>query len=476
MAEKTPNKSDFIVNMTRPQFDKLCGIFFILASVLYFAVQAVYYITKDTVVGKDLEGANLYATAYTLPLQFTIIIITGFLAALPFVIGALKKYVTKAHLKALLIPLLFTVLAIIACLLAYNPDYSMYGQVGRYDGVVAQLAFFLMIAGAMMLTSISWMKRISYTIIIIGTLNSVIGIFQTVTPLKDIIPSFYAKLRFGFSSEYAANGFTSSPYFLCGIVAISLALTFSIFLYEKQKSLKVALGCGVIVQVAALSMTRVVTGILAICAAILPVIVVEIIRLAKKHTYINGKKLENPIFVALLTAVVAAGVAVAGVFLSGGFVDRAVAVEDGMQRLFVSGSEAVGGSQQFYLEAWEKSFVAIKDKPVFGTGGDCYAEYIYGSQPSSVMGSFDRPYNDYLYYAASKGIPCAVIYIAFIVMIFIKTAKRAKGFYNNTEGITQLSLGLAAIAYAITMLMGISGISCAPFFFIVAGLLFAQGE
>ena len=99
MAEKTPNKSDFIVNMTKPQFNKLCGIFFILASVLYFVVQAVYYITKDSVVGKDLEGANLYATAYTLPLQFTIIIITGFLAALPFVIGALKKYITYVQIK-----------------------------------------------------------------------------------------------------------------------------------------------------------------------------------------------------------------------------------------------------------------------------------------------------------------------------------------------------------------------------------------
>ncbi len=476
MAEKSPNKSDFIVNMTKPQFNKLCGIFFIAASILYFVVQAVYYITKDVVVGKDLEGANLYATAYTLPLQFTVIIITGFLAALPFVIAALKKYLTKAHLKVLIIPLLFTALSIIACLLAYNPDYTMYGQVGRYDGVVAQLAFFLMIAGAMMMTSISWMKRISYTIIIIGTLNSVIGIFQTVTPLKDIIPSFYAKLRFGFSSEYAANGFTSSPYFLCGIVAISLALTFSIFLYEKQKSLKIALGCGAVLQVAALSMTRVLTGILAIIAAFVPVIVVEIVRLAKKHTYINGKKLENPIFVALASAAVAACVAVAGVFLSGGLIDRAVAVEDGMQRLFVSGAESVGNSQQFYLEAWEESLVAIKDKPILGVGGDCYAEYIYGSQPSTVTGSFDRPYNDYIYYAASKGVPCAVIYLAFIVMIFIKTAKRAKGFYNNTEGITQLSLGLAAVAYSVTMIIGFSSISCAPFFFITAGLLFAQGE
>lgn len=469
MSEK---KSDFIVNMTKEGFNKLFGLYFIIASCLYFVAQAVYYCTKDMSYGKTELGVSLLMTDRTLPIQFLVIIVTGFLAVLPFLIGALKKYITKAHIKVLAFPLGFTALAVIACLLAYNSDFALYGQTGRYDGAITQLAYFFLFAGAMMLSDAGWLKKIVYTIIVIGTVQAVIGILQAVPALSEIIPTFY-NLRMGYSDIYCANGFTSSPYFLVTILSMTSALSAVMFMYEKSRKLSIFLLISILLSSAACALSHLFTGLIAIIAALLPSLIIEIIRLAKKKAYTNGKKLENPVFRSV-TAIILSGVVFGVCMITGGFEDRAVAVEDGLFRLFISGQEDLSSDSFFYFDEWKESLTAIKDKPVFGTGGDCYADYIYGSNASGIMGSFDRPYNDYLYIAASKGIPCLILYLGFIVTAIIATIKRIKAFYEHKEDCMGTALGCALIAYAVVMLFCAASISSTPYFFILAGLLFSM--
>lgn len=474
MAQK---KSDFIKNLTKQGFDKLCGIYFIIASWAFFLAPIPYYVTKDKILGYTDIGFPIYAADQTVTLIFSVLIAFGFLGIMPLLIAALKKYPIKAELRTLILPLLFTATSIIACILAVNPEYSVYGQFGRYDGALTQLAYLFLFSGAIMLTGEGFKKKLVYTIIIIGAVQAVVAILQAIPAIENIIPSYYAGLRYGNTAMYAANGFTCSPFFLASLMSIASALSSAAFMYEAKKSLRIFCLVALCLCTAASALTLTFAGLIAIACAILPMLIIEIVRLTKKHAYINGSKLSNPIYRGAL-ALIASAVCFAGcsILTGNGFQDRVVAVEDGQYRLFVSGAENLSSNMLFYSDEWKNALSVISDNPAFGTGGDCYAEFLHGNQPSAIKGSYDRPYNNYLYIAASKGLPCLILYLGFIILTIKRGIGHIKRFYRHEESFIMTAITGAVIAYTLAMMVNVSSITVEPYFVILCGLVFSAIE
>ena len=92
---------------------------------------------------------------------------------------------------------------------------------------------------------------------------------------------------------------------------------------------------------------------------------------------------------------------------------------------------------------------------------------IAGESGTSNEGTFDKVYNEFLYVAATRGIPSL---IAFVVLLVSVLAKGIGKLRKNKCGIIEIFSVAAVIGGIGVMLAGVSNITFAPIFWICAGL------
>jgi len=129
------------------------------------------------------------------------------------------------------------------------------------------------------------------------------------------------------------------------------------------------------------------------------------------------------------------------------------------------------GTNRFYI--YDKALKVIADKPIVGTGPDCFAYYAtltredYKKHPEmSGIGYFDKVHSDYLEYAATMGIPALIFYLWFILSIFIPWLKKRK---EMKPEILAIFLGLTA--YLMQACFNFGAMSTVPVFFVFLGIL-----
>ena len=111
----------------------------------------------------------------------------------------------------------------------------------------------------------------------------------------------------------------------------------------------------------------------------------------------------------------------------------------------------------------------IKMYPVLGTGPDNFAftqlhtTLILENNDNTV----DRPYNDYLFIAATRGILSAVLHIVLLIVCAVLGWKHRKSAYGWILG----AAGGAVLLYSLTALVGISVLTVAPLFWMLLGIL-----
>ena len=124
-----------------------------------------------------------------------------------------------------------------------------------------------------------------------------------------------------------------------------------------------------------------------------------------------------------------------------------------------SNSEAAGDAGTGRWRIWLGTIECIKDKPILGWGiaGDA-------AKLDSLSGA-SATHNEYLTVAAYYGIPCAIVYVAAIVSVFIRAVKNKQHLDNTT-----LVCLTAAFGYCVSAFFGIQKPYVAPFFFTFLGL------
>lgn len=129
------------------------------------------------------------------------------------------------------------------------------------------------------------------------------------------------------------------------------------------------------------------------------------------------------------------------------------------------------GSYRLYI--YIRAFEVIADKPLVGTGPDCFAYYAtltredYEKYPGlSNVGYFDKVHSEYLEYAATMGIPALIFYMWFILSIFIPWFRKRK---QMKPEILAIFLGLTG--YLMQACFNFGSISTLPVFFVLLGIL-----
>ena len=121
-----------------------------------------------------------------------------------------------------------------------------------------------------------------------------------------------------------------------------------------------------------------------------------------------------------------------------------------------------------YPYMWKQAAQTIAKYPLLGTGAD---NYIYAQLRSSYtiiqnLNIVDDPYNDYLYQAATRGIPALLLYLALAAVSLLRGAKA----YRKGKAPLGLAVLLGAGGYLLTAVCGISALPVTPVFWMLLGL------
>lgn len=139
-----------------------------------------------------------------------------------------------------------------------------------------------------------------------------------------------------------------------------------------------------------------------------------------------------------------------------------------------SSSESLG-SGRIYI--WKNALRLIPDRPILGSGPDTFGivfmrkfdglkskTYDNNGKPFEVEVYIDKAHNEYLQIAVTNGVPAAIIYISFIVLIIVKTNK-----YMDHNALV-IPVSAAVISYCVQAFFNISVVSVAPLFWVFIGL------
>lgn len=459
----TTEKSNFILNMNKSTVRKwvtgllcACVIVPLIGGIVITAVSGT----------SALMGAFLYAT--------------GFSCILFYIVLLLRKDISIKDY-----PCAYLVIALAALALASyyrvaisNSDYqeavntALLGENGRYEGLLALFAYF----GIFLLAS-AVLKRSSVKIIFDILVGA--GIVQGITAVMQHIPgdfpSDFRKLPalLLLKDVHLSSGLSDSPIFYGSFLTLVTAVAAAGAMYEKNILRAKIYGVSAVFFFLTGLFTSSVVPLIGIGTAYIVLIAIEFIA-GKNGTIFEEGVLKSPRkrLAALLigtAAVLGIVLAFQGLWLR----DKAIAYTDCFYRLYITGGPSPVNYDSLWKIGAERSFILIKEHPILGIGPDLMAKYQI-SLEELVTDSIDRSYNEYLYIAASRGIPALAVYIALLAASFARLFKDVREFASDREKWFRPALLAAVTAYSVQAFFSASAVTVAPFFWLLLGVSWSK--
>lgn len=454
----TTEKSNFILNMTNNGFNKFAAIAFSAGFLLIFILSAVTeFFSLRELTEKNYDWRIIPSIALG---------ITGIAGISIFIIALIKQTLDKKQIAAAVIALIMTVFMYISYINAYAlvKDYSAFlgYRNGRYEGFLVHLCYLFIFLGSLTINKENTVKKIFSVFLIIMLLESVWSALQ-------FIPSFpdhYSSIPYLIKNQLLPSGTTGSPAFLATLFSIGLLIAVFGAFYEKTKLLSVLCKLSIVPLSFILFKTQTLIGVFS--SALTIVLAVFLFARNKKQD-----KLSSTPLVLLLTGTIAS---LAFVFIRGfALLDGPIIWHDGCKRLAAFGqytakldnSFDIHSIKESYAFMWNKAIEFIGKFPITGLGPDAFAiPQLDTVKPDFKLAmTIDRPYNEYLFYAATLGIPSA---LAFASILIYSAVNGAKAFKKNKSWISLAAVSIS-IMYIITAAVTNSTATVTPFVWFILG-------
>ena len=453
----TTEKSNFILNMTNEQFNKFASISFSIGFILIFIFSAIAEILSLQEISEKNYDWRILPS---IPLA-----VTGLIGISVFIIALIKQTLGKKQIIASILVLLLTVFMYISYINAVtaSSDYSAFlgNRYGRYEGFMVLLCYLFIFLGSMSINKSS-------------TVNSIFKVFTVITAAECIwavlqfIPSFpnrYYQIPYLLKNPVLPSGTAGSPVFLATLLSIGLAISVYGALYSEKSRFSVLYSIAILPVSFFLVKTQCIIGF--VSAAIIVVFVLVTFTRNK-----NKKKLSSTPVIMMFTGIIAAA---AFIFIKGfNILDGEIIWHDGCGRLGAFGqytstlenSFDIHNPVETYSFMWTKAIEYIKQFPVTGIGPDAFLIPQSRIATNRTALSFDRPYNEYLYYAATLGIPAAV---SFASLLIYSAVNGIKSFFSNKNWISYAAL-TSAVTYIVTSVITNSTATVTPFVWFLLGI------
>ncbi len=464
---KTSEKSNFILNMTTKQYG-------LIASVGLIA--ACFAVSLFTAIPEITDSATYSISSAGLAVAGVICLITAF-------IGIIKKYPRRSCAVPLIAFSFMLLWSVISLIFSYDKTVSFYGFPQRGEGVLALIFYFAVFITAACLHEKKPLSLLVMGVMCVGLLNSVWALIQVFGGV--LTNHSYLNISILVMTT-AASGLSQSPVFLAMVLSLSLtaALTDSVLTESKKRRIFD------IVCVCLFSFTIIFTySLVGICGIFISIAASVIAAAAGK---VSKKRL-----LVLLAVVLSAALAVTlAVTVKAGskkgyhFYDGyTVWSDDAFMRIGSGGDYDpdkvdIGDPFDVYGYFYYKTADIIKEYPLTGTGPEqlvypqLYTDGELGANASiediipSNQGTFDKVYNEYVYTAATRGIPSAIALVILVISVMMIIKKRLKG----DRSAETISIAMITLCGALMFLIGCSNITFSPIFWACAGAACAVPE
>lgn len=458
----TTEKSNFILNMKFTTVRR--WVLGILCACIIVPLIGGMFITGIEGTSSFL-GSFLYATGFSCILFYIVLLLRKDID--------FKKY-----------PIAFFVIGL--AVLAFASYYKVFlsgadqeyinttllGELGRYEGLLAIIAYtgiFLLATAVMTYFSV----KVIFDILI-GA-----GIVQSIVAIMQHIPwDFHSDFRrlpalLLLKDVHLSSGLSDSPIFFGSFLTIVSAVAISGAIYDKNIKRARVYGVSSVLFFLTGLFTSSVVPLIGIGATVVIILILEFT--AGK----GGTKFESGVLKSSrkrLAAIICSLAAVFGiVFATQGIYlrDKAIAYTDAYYRLFiVAGSPSPVNEESLWKIGADRSFIMIVDHPLLGVGPDMFAK----AQADKALNvdALDRSYNEYLYIAATRGVPSLLVYLAFLGATLYRLVKDLKQFTSDREKWFRPALMTAITAYSIQAFFSASAVTVAPFFWLLLGISWSK--
>ena len=452
----TTEKSNFILNMTNDQFNKTAAVLFTIGFALIFVL---------SVVSELMSNGEVSVATYDWKIIPSVALgITGILAVSIFIIALIKQTLTKKQIIASVAVLVLTVCMYISYVNSMSTiqDYSAFlgYRYGRYEGLMVYLSYLFIFLGSLSVNTEKAVRNIF-------RIFPVTVILQSIWAGLQFIPSFpghYYKIPYLMVNPMLPSGTAGSPAFLATFMAAGVIVSLFGAFHDKSSGYRIICKTAVLAGSFFLVKTQTLIGY-ASAVIILAAAVADSIKNKK-----DGNKDSSPL-VLLVTGFAAA---CAFIFIKGFAVyDGEVIWQDGCKRLSAFGqySASMEGSinihdiKEVYPYLWGKAYDIIKQFPVTGIGPDAFIFSQRKGTFNDVPLSVDRPYSEYLYYAATFGIPAAV---SLAGLFFYSSANGVISVVKNKSWVFRAAMA-AAVLYTVTAVITNSTATVTPYIWLLLG-------
>jgi phage shock protein PspC (stress-responsive transcriptional regulator) len=465
---KSSDKSNFILNMTEEQYAKLAS----------YGLLAACFTTSAAAAIPEFTDSVTYTVAATG------LAVSGVLCLILAMISLVKKYVGGRLILPVAAFALMVGWGAISLAKSYDTNVGFYGFPQRGEGLLALIFYFSFFVTAVTIRRDKGFSTLLGGIIGVGLLNAVWAMIQI----------FTGKLLFYSYTDISPNvlavtpaGLSQSPIFLAMVLSLSLtaAVTVSASSDSRKKRIITALSACLFAFV--MVFTRTLVGV---CGAAIGVIAgfAAVFMMKKPKIRLLW------VLAVLLTAVL--GIVIAGTVKKGddasgyklydGYI---LWSDDAFQRASASGvydprALEIDDTYDVYTYLNDKAINIMKKDRLFGTGPEqlVYPQiYTRGSFPETAdvtdyamanSGTFDKVYNEYIYTAATRGIP-SLLLMFFVLFISLKSSWRK--FAGSRDGINTAFL-LLTLCGALIFLIGCSNITFSPIYWACVGAACAGKE
>ena len=462
----TTEKSNFILNMTEEQYSKLAS---------YGLIIGMFMMPLFTLAPEINDDKFSYAmTAGGLA-------VAGVINMILALIGIMKKYITKTAMLPVCAFGAMIVWGAVSLFNGYDYGVGLYGYTERGEGLLAILFY-----AGFFTTAISLKRKADVQRVINGVIG--VGIFNCIISLLQVFGGYLSHYRLlGEITEngesrnlyvYAASGLSMSPIFLAMLLTLALMAALISFVTSDSKRNRLIYLASAALFSFIMMFTYSLVGICGLIFSLIAAAAAVFVRKAPKIRLLCVPA--AAVFAALAVGVVSMGRI--GTEDTYRFYDgRILWWADGYIRADASGSIDtsildIDDTSAVYGYMNRKTMDIIANNKLTGTGPE---QLVYPQLKTAAFTdkvnemlhakgnrlTFDKVYNEYLYTAATRGIPSLIALLLILIPVISAGVKAArKGKYS------ELFITFAMTAGGVLLFfISCSSIAYAPVFWAVAG-------
>lgn len=379
------------------------------------------------------------------------LILIGILGLIIYIISKIKNFKLNKYEIIIFILMILSSLSLINAL---NLNEALFGRMGRNEGLFVILTYYILILLSMNIKNKKYIYIIITCILLMGFLNIFYGLLQV-----NIIKLPFIKVV---NSWIYARGFLGNSMFYGSLMSICYPLILGIFIKTDNLVKKVISYILVLIFSLGLIISGSMSSYVAVIFTFLLIILDSIYSIIKKYKYSYTNLIF--LFFGIISFI---SILLFITFNNNTLKSDLLELTNQSSNISKGEIKEDFGTGRIYI--WKNTLSKIKENYLTGVGIDNFYNAFNPPLIDSISGfPVDKAHNDYLQKMLCEGVFSGSLFIIFLLIVFFSN------FFKNKNSYL-FGLFLAFTSYSIQAFFNISVTRVAPIYFVIIGLLIANG-